>query len=246
MIAPRPFSDESTTRPDMQIFIIDEDHRRRAILAFKLSAHAVHAVPLDRGDRLPTRAPAPTLIIAHDPLGDPDLALNLLDHFAGTALLVFYAQDVALRQVISLMQQGALSYFRWPDEVDQLVEHVLQVTRAVTPGDQADAAPGHGSIGSAAATGRSADPNGELRRPDQARLSQAARKIDAKARISALSPREIEVLRLVADGHSSIRIAELLKVSPRTVEAHRSNILAKTGLNSTAQVVRCAFESQIL
>ena len=49
-----------------------------------------------------------------------------------------------------------------------------------------------------------------------------------------LSPREREVLRLVADGLSDGDIAERLVLSPHTVHRHVANILRKLGLHSRA------------
>ncbi len=46
----------------------------------------------------------------------------------------------------------------------------------------------------------------------------------------ALSAREVEVLRLIALGHTSVEIAHKLKLSPRTVESHRANVHRKLGL----------------
>jgi DNA-binding NarL/FixJ family response regulator len=56
----------------------------------------------------------------------------------------------------------------------------------------------------------------------------------------ALSEREREILQLVAEGRSSKEIAELLSISPTTVETHRAHILQKLGLHNTVEVVRYA------
>jgi len=56
----------------------------------------------------------------------------------------------------------------------------------------------------------------------------------------ALSPREEEVLRLVAFGHSNKEIAASLGVSVKTIEAHKANAGQKLGLNGRADVVRYA------
>ena len=61
-----------------------------------------------------------------------------------------------------------------------------------------------------------------------------------------LSPREVEVLRLVADGHTNRQIAEMLHVSVRTVESHRANLMGKLELSSPAQLVRYALEHGLL
>ena len=57
---------------------------------------------------------------------------------------------------------------------------------------------------------------------------------------SPLSPREEEVTKLVAESHSSEQIAQLLNISPRTVERHRENILAKLGMRDRVQLTRWA------
>lgn len=54
----------------------------------------------------------------------------------------------------------------------------------------------------------------------------------------ALSPREVEVLRLIALGHTSVEIARKLHLSPRTVETHRANVHRKLGLATRAELVR--------
>lgn len=55
-----------------------------------------------------------------------------------------------------------------------------------------------------------------------------------------LTPRETEVVKLVAEAYSTDAIAELLHLSPRTVERHRENILAKLGMSDRVQVTRWA------
>ena len=53
---------------------------------------------------------------------------------------------------------------------------------------------------------------------------------------SALTPREQEVFQLVAEGYKSREIAEMLVVSIKTVEKHRSNLMQKLGLHSAAEL----------
>jgi DNA-binding NarL/FixJ family response regulator len=55
-----------------------------------------------------------------------------------------------------------------------------------------------------------------------------------------LSPREEEVAKLVAEAHTTEEIAGLLTISPKTVERHRENILAKLGMRDRVELTRWA------
>lgn len=54
-------------------------------------------------------------------------------------------------------------------------------------------------------------------------------------RLRALTPRELEVLELMADGRSNVGISEALDVSPKTVEAHVRSIFVKLGLTPESE-----------
>lgn len=62
----------------------------------------------------------------------------------------------------------------------------------------------------------------------------------------ALSPREIDVLHLIAEGHTNRQIAAALNLSVRTVESHRASIMDKLGLHSRAELARYAAEHGLL
>lgn len=55
-----------------------------------------------------------------------------------------------------------------------------------------------------------------------------------------LTRREKEITKLIVDGKTSQEIADVLFISPRTVEAHRANLMQKLGLKNTAALVRFA------
>jgi DNA-binding NarL/FixJ family response regulator len=61
-----------------------------------------------------------------------------------------------------------------------------------------------------------------------------------------LTPREREILQLVAEGKSNKEVADLLGISPRTAETHRLNLMHKLGLRSAAELVRYAIRNQII
>jgi DNA-binding NarL/FixJ family response regulator len=58
-----------------------------------------------------------------------------------------------------------------------------------------------------------------------------------------LTPREVDVLRLIAAGHSNAEIAETLYVSDATVKTHINHLLAKTAMRDRAQLVGYAFRN---
>lgn len=64
--------------------------------------------------------------------------------------------------------------------------------------------------------------------------------------LRVLSPRELEVLKLVARGYTNQEIAEQLVLSIKTVQAHRANVMAKLGLENIAHLVRFAVRSGLL
>ncbi len=65
-------------------------------------------------------------------------------------------------------------------------------------------------------------------------------------RYEALSEREREIFQLVAEGHSNKEIADILSISPATVETHRAHILQKLDLHNTAEVVLYAVRRGVI
>jgi len=61
-----------------------------------------------------------------------------------------------------------------------------------------------------------------------------------------LSPREVEILRLIALGYTSAEIAAQLHLSRRTVETHRARIFEKLGLRTRAELVRYALDRHLI
>lgn len=65
-------------------------------------------------------------------------------------------------------------------------------------------------------------------------------------RYESLSEREREIFQLVAEGHSNKEIADLLSVSPSTVETHRAHILEKLDVHNTAELVLYAVRKGVI
>ena len=78
--------------------------------------------------------------------------------------------------------------------------------------------------------------------------TSAAAAADARSPVAApdgLTPREVEVLTLIAGGQSNLEIARTLFVSEATVKTHVNHLLAKTGMRDRAQLVGYAFRQGI-
>jgi len=69
---------------------------------------------------------------------------------------------------------------------------------------------------------------------------------EAKAQYEPLTPREMDVLNLIARGYTNRQAGEELSISVRTVEGHRANIYKKLGVNSRVELVRFARRNRII
>jgi two-component system response regulator NreC len=78
-----------------------------------------------------------------------------------------------------------------------------------------------------------------------AKWKESPGRVRARA-VDDLTPREREVLRLIALGHTNTEIATMLYVSVRTVENHRAGVMRKLGLRSRAELVRHAAEAGLI
>ena len=61
-----------------------------------------------------------------------------------------------------------------------------------------------------------------------------------------LTPREREVVKLIAEGHTNQQIADLLHRSIKTIESHRSNILRKLDIHDTIELVKYAVRKKLI
>src|SRR6202048_773248 len=62
----------------------------------------------------------------------------------------------------------------------------------------------------------------------------------AKGSAVPVPPREEEVVKLIAEAHTNVQIAEVLHLSEKTVESHRANVLRKLGMRDRVELVRYA------
>jgi DNA-binding NarL/FixJ family response regulator len=66
--------------------------------------------------------------------------------------------------------------------------------------------------------------------------------LDGNYDADPLTPRELDVVKLIAEAYTNRQIAEILSVSEKTVESHRANVLSKLGMRDRVELVRYAIK----
>lgn len=134
-------------------------------------------------------------------------------------ILTMHESDLMVRRVL---EAGALGYVSKAD----LADHLLKAVQSVTKG-KPYLTPRVSEIVS------------------QGILQTKRQSVYANGTTHHPSPREAQILRLVARGQSSKQIASDLGISIRTVEMHRANIMRKFGLHSLAELIHYAVRNEL-
>ena len=69
---------------------------------------------------------------------------------------------------------------------------------------------------------------------------------DKKRKLTGLTKREIEIIRLLSDGLSNQKIADQLGISHRTVDTHRTNIMHKVKVKNVAELVKYSIVNKLI
>lgn len=86
----------------------------------------------------------------------------------------------------------------------------------------------------------------EIQRLGEKREQALEERLGSEAELAVLTPRQKEVLQLIAEGLSMKEIAERLGVSVKTVEAHRANLMDRLGIHDVPGLVRLAIRSRLV
>jgi DNA-binding NarL/FixJ family response regulator len=143
--------------------------------------------------------------------------LRELDPNIKVLMLTTYADD---RSVIDALRSGARGYLTkdaGAEEIQRAIEQLTEGQAAIDPAVQ------HHLLDAIAAIPPPATPEPGTQLPD------------------GLTPREAEVLALIAEGLSNSEIAERLVVNETTVKSHINHLFAKTGVRDRAQAVTYAY-----
>jgi DNA-binding NarL/FixJ family response regulator len=209
---------EVTTKPRVRVLVVDDHDVFRTGLASLLSAEdGVDVVGQASGGRTGVRLAAelrPDVVLMDQRMPDidgPEATRQILEHDAEIRVLALTvaSQDA---DVSAALQAGACGFLAKDTAIDSLVDAVHAAAN-----------------GAAWLSPRAAEVVlGRIRTP--APIPQ-----EDLVPLEQLSDREVDVLRLIADGLENAEIAAALHISPRTAKNHVSNILAKLGLPSRVQ-----------
>jgi DNA-binding CsgD family transcriptional regulator len=86
----------------------------------------------------------------------------------------------------------------------------------------------------------------EIQRLSETRERALEERLGSEAELSVLTPRQKEVLQLIAEGYSTREIAERLHVSVKTVEAHRANLMERLEIHDVPGLVRLAIRARLV
>ncbi len=216
------------TLDELRVLLVDDHDLFRRGLVNLLSEHGLHVVgEAENGDvalRL-VRELAPDVVIMDLNMPGPS-GVDVIRQMTGIApltrvvVLTISADD---SDVINAVMGGACGYLLKDSSVDQLIA----------------------GIRSAAAGESLISPQIAAKMLQMLRAQRSS--VDAAETIRAeLSEREIEVLKLIANGNDNAEIARALFISPKTVKNHISNILMKLQMENRIQAAVYAVRSGIV
>jgi len=172
-----------------------------------------------------------------------DLSMPVLDGIAATALLrerlpdvpvlvlTTYADDDSVFPALRAGARGYLTKDADDDQVEAAIHHLYDGRIWLDPVVQARLVAGIQPGGIV--------PTDPVRTPDAPRQEPGPLP-------DGLTPREAEVLTLIAEGLSNAQICARLVVSPATVKTHINRVFAKIGANDRAQAVRYAYRNNLV
>jgi DNA-binding NarL/FixJ family response regulator len=215
---------DGTSRRPITVLIADDQQMVRRGFRVILEAEQGISVVAEAGDGREAvdlarrHAPAVALLDIRMPVMDGlRAARQILAPGSRTRVLILTTFD-ADEYVYEALRAGASGFLLKDAPADQLVTAV----RSLAAGDAL------------------IDP--VITRRLISRFALAARPAGVPAELSELTPRELEVLRLVARGLSNVEIAQELVVEENTIKTHVSRVLTKLGLRDRVQAVVLAYE----
>ncbi len=212
--------------PDIRVLIVD-DHAifRQGISALLTRRRGIQVV----GEAENGKQAVEQVAVLHPDIVLMDIAMPVMNgleatqeirkSFPETRVLVL-TQYETKEYIFSLLRAGAAGYVPKLTRIEELVDAI-----------------------------RTVQTKGAFLQPDVLHtvVDGIAQPVDAETVARpVLTEREIQIIRLIAEGLSRTEIAERLCISAKTVVTHRANIMEKVGAHSTAELIRYAIREGIV
>ncbi|WP_377805625.1 response regulator [Azospirillum sp. A29] len=216
---------------DLTVFIVDDDDAIRDSLQILLECAGFRAESFDTPlgfleSDAPSRPGCLLVDVRMPQMSGLDVQERLTrDGHAIPVVVMTGHGDVPL--AVRAMKAGAVDFVEKPFEEEALLAAVRSALAR-------------------AADSRTAQDPPPAPAPEQPAPPPAAAPPEVLARLSALTPREIDVLRWLVAGKSNKVIAFELSISPRTVEIHRARVMEKMQADSLPTLVRMAIAAGVV
>jgi DNA-binding NarL/FixJ family response regulator len=205
-------------RSGIRVLVADDHGVVRSGLAMLIERQPDMAVVSEAADgiaavdaALAERPDVAVLDVSMPGLTGPQAARQIKGHGLGTALLMLSMHEDE-RYFFEALDAGALGYVPKRAADSDLIDAIRTVASGTT----------------------------FVSSSTQQTLMRRWLEEDPDARREQLTARELEVVKLIAEAHTNRQIAEALKVSEKTVESHRGNVLAKLGMRDRVELARYA------
>lgn len=220
----------------------------RARLALEADMEVVGHLPSADGlvDRVRQTAARIVLLDIEMPGRDPFEALAELRRLVPDCRVIILSAYVRDRYVDATVKAGAWGYLAKSDDPETIIRAVRDVhagrfvfgPMVMERCRQLGRAPSGGSAGGAG--GGELDVGTGQGGPDTGAAIAAGPGEAPSSRLASLTPRELQVLRLIGKGLSRTEIAKVIFRSPKTVDAHRSAIMEKLAIRDRVELARYA------
>ncbi len=216
----------------MKVLLVDDNRLMLEGLQNLLEAHNVEVVGtaadgLASVDMARKLKPDVILMDIRMPCCDGLNATRLIKAEMPDAKIIILTTSAEDDDLFEAIKSGACGYLLKSMDTDELVEALDQARQGTPPFSPGLAA-------------KLLDEFARLGDPNEAISSKSSSKTGEEAMRSALKPRQIEVLSLLADGLSYKEIGARLFLSPRTVKYHMAEIMNRLHLQNRAQVLAYA------
>ena len=237
-------SEPSTATASIRILLADDhDLLRQGLKLLFESQDDIHVIGEARTGRAAieqTKQLAPDVVVMDISMADIDgleACQQIRRSYPDTQVLILtmHESEEYFLQALRIGAAGYLVKKAAPSELSTAVRTIAQGEVYLYPGLAKALIRAY--VSTQSQTSARNIPHKEHKREKSLSLAQA---------LTILTPRELEILTLVAAGHTNQEIADKLIISIKTVQAHRANVMEKLGLHNITHLVRFAIHHGLI